>query len=216
VVTGVRAAAWLLIALLLAAAPASAEAETRFEGKRATSVLFEGGAVSVGDLHLGGGGLRVERGYKLCGCRLHLVGEYTAMYVGGGRELPARHGLFQRLGLTARYPAATLLSDDRSAEIAYWLEGGIGAQTFLLDEADDLARPDVMLGFAVEVRGGGPNDYEKRLGWGVFFGGRFELAQRGPVTEPVAWIAGAPAQPPASRGMPFDMGFHVVFGVRLR
>jgi hypothetical protein len=165
----------LLVVTLLTAA---ASAEERPPKQRTGEVLLVGGSSRAAGDDWGGAGVHVGYFFPL-GHSFRIGGEYEWMILwGGGKEDSGdTDGYQHRLGLTARWQAARMVVDDRSAEFAMHLEVGAGMSFPQLDDGTGERSRDALLGWALEIRGRDREKGDGRRTWGVWFGGRVTFTE---------------------------------------
>jgi hypothetical protein len=172
----------LLLACLLAL-PTPAHADTAIAADAAPPAerqldlrlgLLVGGN-DVGDVTGPSSGLHASLGYRVGG--VELAGEYGYLHVGDGQnDLLDRDGRLSRLGATLRWEIADVAKSGSPVGLEWWLEGGAGLERVAWDHGGLLYRPDVAVGFGLDVDGRGWREPHPRH-FGAFIAFRALLAR---------------------------------------
>ena len=126
--------------------------------------FIEAGRIAVDGFSGGQVGVRGELARQIGAFRIGL--EYSVAKFDASRTLYDADGWFEdwedttgevaRAGITARLRTATTVTNgcDPYADIAFYIEGGLGHQRIAWEGGGSSARPDFMLGTGFEVAGG--------------------------------------------------------------
>jgi hypothetical protein len=113
-------------------------------------------------------------------------------------------GLVQRAGVTLRWPVASLLFDDRSGSINFWLEGGAGRVFPTWTSATN----DLIAGWGMEIQF---RHHDGKPGKAFWFGARLDATPLSGVSTGPA-ICDGPCNAP-TKGAGYGVGLSILMGM---
>ena len=205
-----------LACLLHSADPAAAQdtiategaARVPLERRIDTRLGMLAGSADVGDVTGASTGLHASLGYRMG--PLTVMGEYAYLDVGDNPDEPGnRDGTLSRAGLTARMQIADVAKTGSPVGLEFWAEGGVGTERIAWSEGGKLYRPDLALGFGVEVDGRGWRQPRPRH-FGAYVGFRAVLARAPEDDRPAMCEGPCTVATPPSRN---DVSLYFHFGL---
>jgi hypothetical protein len=169
--------------------------------------LLTGGS-DIGDVDGPSSGLYATIGYRRGPTTL--LAEYDYLHVGDADTDPLdRDGRMTRGGLALRYQIADVARRNAPVGLEFWAEAGPGVERVSWDHGGVLYRPDVALGFGLDVDGRGWREPRPRH-FGAFLAFRATVA-RGPVSDQPAMCEGPCTV--ATKPSRNDVGLYFLFGL---
>jgi hypothetical protein len=167
------------------------------------------GGNDIGDVTGPSSGLAANLGYRRG--ETTLFAEYDYLHVGDGpNDTTSRDGRMTRGGANLRWQIADVAKTGSPVGIEWWLQGGAGFERVAWDHGGVLYRPDVSLGFGLDIDGRGWRQPHPRH-FGAYVAFRALLARAPTSTGPAMCEGPCTEATRPSRNdvsMYFDFGLH--------
>jgi hypothetical protein len=206
-----------LATLLLGAATAHAQTAIATEGEPRvvdrridTRLGMLTGGNDLGDVTGPSSGLYVTAGYRSGSATLMV--EYDYLHVGDGdSDATDRDGRMTRGGAMLRWLVADVAKPGAPVGLEFWAEGGGGLERVAWDHGGILYRPDLALGFGLDIDGRGWRESGRRQRhFGAFVAFRAVVARAPESTDPVMCEGPCSIATRPSRN---DVGLYFLFGL---
>lgn len=169
--------------------------------------MLAGGA-DIGDVDGPSSGLYATVGYRRGPATL--MAEYNYLHVGDAdTDVLDRDGRMTRGAVMLRYQLADVARRGAPVGLEFWAEGGPGIERVSWDHGGVLVRPDLALGFGLDIDGRGWRDPRPRH-FGAFLAFRGTVA-RGPESDDPAMCEGPCTV--ATKPSRNDVSLYFLFGL---
>jgi hypothetical protein len=198
----------LLIALQVAVAVSAPSDKAPVEHRIDTRLGMLTGGNDIGDVTGPSSGLYATAGYRWGDATMMV--EYDYLHVGDAEsDATDRDGRMSRGSANLRWTMADVARRGAPVGLEFWLEGGAGVERVSWDHGGLLYRPDLALGFGLDLDGRGWREPHPRH-FGAFLAFR-ALVARAPETDGPAMCEGPCTIATApSRN---DVGLYFLFGL---
>jgi hypothetical protein len=168
------------------------------------------GGNDIGDVTGPSSGLYATLGYRHGSATL--IAEYDYLHVGDAEtDLLDRDGRLTRGGASLRYLIADVARPGAPVGLEFWAEGGGGLERIAWDHGGILYRPDISVGFGLDIDGRGWREGRGRpRHFGAFLAFRAFLARSPVSTDPIMCEGPCSVATRPSRN---DASFYFLFGL---